>query len=78
LKTKLRKEFKIKYLGQLRYFFGIEVARGAEEIVLSQRKYVLDFLSETCMLGCKSTISPVDVKAKMSADTREHVDREKY
>jgi hypothetical protein len=53
------------------------VARGAERIVLSQRKYVLDLLSETNMLGCKS-VSPIDVKTKISADAREQIDHERY
>jgi Reverse transcriptase (RNA-dependent DNA polymerase) len=36
LKKKLGKEFEVKDLGQLRYFFGIEIARGAEGIILSR------------------------------------------
>jgi Reverse transcriptase (RNA-dependent DNA polymerase) len=47
LKVKLGKEFEVKDLRQLKYFLGIKVARRAEGIVLLQRKYVLDFLSET-------------------------------
>jgi Reverse transcriptase (RNA-dependent DNA polymerase) len=35
LKAKLGKEFEVNDLGQLRYFLGIEIARGAEGIVLS-------------------------------------------
>jgi Reverse transcriptase (RNA-dependent DNA polymerase) len=53
LKMRLGKEFEVKDLGHLRYFLGIEVARGPKGIVLSQRKYVLDLLKEICMLGCK-------------------------
>jgi Reverse transcriptase (RNA-dependent DNA polymerase) len=49
LKAKLGKEFKVKNLGQLRYFFEIEVACEAEKIILFQRKCVLDLLSETSM-----------------------------
>ena len=37
----------------LRYFLGIEVIRSKHEIFLSQRKYVLDLLSETGKLGVK-------------------------
>jgi Reverse transcriptase (RNA-dependent DNA polymerase) len=74
LKIRLGKKFDVKDPRQLRYFLGIEMARGGEGIVLSQRKYVLDLLGETGMLGCKPTTSPIDVKAKMSADAREHVD----
>jgi Reverse transcriptase (RNA-dependent DNA polymerase) len=78
LKIRLGKKFDVKDPRQLRYFLGIEMARGGEGIVLSQRKYVLDLLGETGMLGCKPTTSPIDVKAKMSADAREHVDCERY
>ena len=45
LKNRLRKEFEVKDLGQLKYFLGIEIARSSRGIVLSQRKYVLDLLS---------------------------------
>jgi Reverse transcriptase (RNA-dependent DNA polymerase) len=78
LKSILEKEFEEKDLGQLRYFFRIEVARGAEGIILSQRKYVLDLLNETCMLGCKPAVSPIYVKAKMRAYAGERVDCERY
>jgi hypothetical protein len=54
------------------------VARRAEGIVLSQRKYVLDLFSETDMLGRKLIISSINVKAKMSVDVREQINRERY
>ena len=47
LKGNLSREFEVKDLGQLKYFLGIEIARNPKGIVLSQRKYVLDLLSET-------------------------------
>jgi Reverse transcriptase (RNA-dependent DNA polymerase) len=78
LKRKLGKEFEVKDLGQLRYFLGIEIARGAERIVLSQRKYVLDLLAETGMLGCRLAVAPIDQKLKLSAEAGEPVDRERY
>jgi Reverse transcriptase (RNA-dependent DNA polymerase) len=74
----LGKEFEVKDLGQLRYFLGIEIARGAEGIVLSQRKYVLDLLTETGMLGCRPAVTPIDQKFKLSAEAGEPVDRERY
>jgi hypothetical protein len=63
---------------QFRYFFKIEMACGAEGIVLSQRKYVLDLLSETCMLGCKPAVSPIYVEVKMSADAGEQLNYESF
>lgn len=47
LKQRLAKEIKIKDMVFLTYFLGIEVACGAEMMVLSQRKYELDLLTET-------------------------------
>ncbi|KAL0560267.1 hypothetical protein IC582_000667 [Cucumis melo] len=44
-------EFEIKDLGNVKYFLGIKVARSKEGISISQRKYTLDLLSETGMLG---------------------------
>jgi hypothetical protein len=78
LKVRLGKEFEVKDLGLLRYFLGIEVARGAEGIVLSQRKYALDLLTETGMLGCRPAVTPIDQRHKLSADAGEPIDRERY
>ena len=47
LKERLAKEFEIKDLGVLKYFLGIEVAYSKVGIFLSQRKYMLDLLTET-------------------------------
>jgi hypothetical protein len=49
----------------------MEIARGTEDIVLSQRKYVLDLLTESSMLGCRPAVSPIDVKAKVIIDAGE-------
>ena len=47
LKEFLQKKFNTKDLRPLKYFLGIEIARSSHDIDLSQRKYVLDLLSET-------------------------------
>ena len=46
-------EFKMKDLGNLKYFLGIEVLKSRGEIFINQKKYVLDFLAEMGMLDCK-------------------------
>ena len=59
LKEKLFQEFKMKDLGRLKYFLGIEVLRSNKGIFISQRKYVLDLLAETGMLDCKPIETPI-------------------
>ena len=44
------------------------MVRSKNDIFLSQRKYILDLLSEAGMLGCKSIDSPMDVNTKLLPD----------
>ncbi|KAL6326183.1 hypothetical protein AAG906_001058 [Vitis piasezkii] len=66
LKEKLALEFKMKDLGSLDYFLKMEVARSREGISISQRKYVLDLLKETSMIGCKPANTPMHPNTKLS------------
>jgi Reverse transcriptase (RNA-dependent DNA polymerase) len=78
LKVRLRKEFEMKDLGHLKYFLGIEVTRGSKEIILSQRKYVLDLLKEMSMLDYKPATTLIDQKSKLSAEAGEPIDDEMF
>ena len=69
LKGYLSSEFEIKDLGPLKYFLGIEVARSRHGIFISQRKYVLDLLKETGMLGSRACDTPIDSNQKLSDDS---------
>ena len=59
-KNFLAKHFKLKDMGKLKYFLGIEVARSKQGIVLCQRKYALEILEDTGFLGAKSSRFPVE------------------
>ena len=66
LQVQLSSEFEMKDLGSLKYFLGIEVARGKNCIVLSQRKYVLDLLTKTGMLDCKPADTPIEQNQRLA------------
>ena len=78
MKERLGKAFEVKDLGQLRYFLGIEIAQSSKGIILSQRKYTLDLLTETGMLGCRSVATPIDKNQKLCAESGDPVDKGTY
>ena len=79
LKHYLSKEFEIKDLGNLKYFLGMEIARSKHGIFVSQRKYVLDLLTETGMLGCKPASTPMDSNKKVGSRlNKKPVDKGRY
>ena len=79
LKNFLAQQFEIKELGTLKYFPGMEVARSKKEIVISQRKYVLDLLKETGLLGCKPATTPIDPNHKLRKDEKDvPIDKTRY
>lgn len=60
-------------LGQLKYFLGVEVTRSKKGIFSSQRKYVLDLLTETGKLGakpCNIPVVPSVYRFKVSWETK--------
>ncbi|XP_057749111.1 retrovirus-related Pol polyprotein from transposon RE1 isoform X1 [Arachis stenosperma] len=79
LKEKLAKAFEIKELGSLKYFLGIEFARSKEGIFMNQRKYILDLLKETGLLGCKAAETPIEPNLKLKPAEPENVmDKGRY
>ncbi|KAL0545231.1 hypothetical protein IC582_020381 [Cucumis melo] len=66
LKQRMGNEFEIKDLGNLKYFLGMEVTRSKEGIFVSQRKYTLDLLIETGMLGCHLADTPIKFNCKLN------------
>lgn len=69
----------MKDLGDLKYFLGLEVARGPQGIYLCQRKYTLEIITECGLLGSKPAGSPMDQNHKLAkTDGLLLADREQY
>lgn len=64
--AQLKQCFKLRDLGSLKYFLGLEVARSTDGISICQRKYALDLLASTGMTGCKPSSVPMVPNLKMS------------
>nr|GEX62186.1 ribonuclease H-like domain-containing protein [Tanacetum cinerariifolium] len=58
-KSFLNKKFKIKDLGELKYFLGIEVLKTKLGLCLNQIKYCLELLHEFGLLACRPVLTPL-------------------
>ena len=78
LKSSLHGQFHTKDLGMLKYFLGVEVMRKKCGIFLSQRKYVLDLLSETRKLAIKPCQSPMTQSLHLTREGELFEDPKRY
>ena len=78
LKSFLHGQFHTKDLGMLKYFLGGKVMRSKRRIFLSQKKYVLDLLSETEKLVVKPCHSPIAQRLHLTREGEMFEDPERY
>lgn len=58
VKSHLTLHFKIKDLGALKYFLGLDAARFTKGIHLNQRKYTLDIINDVGFSSAKPSVIP--------------------
>jgi hypothetical protein len=68
-KRKLAAEFKMKDLGIIHYFLGLEAWQRQNEIFINQGKYVVDIMKRFDMMDCKAILMPMVTKLKLLSDT---------
>lgn len=56
----LEEHFKLKILGDLKYFLGLEIAKSPRDIHLCQRKCALQLLSDIGFIAAKPLPVPMD------------------
>ena len=64
-KRKLTAEFKMKELGLMHYFLGLEVWQRKNEILLNHIKYVVEILKRFEKLDCKVMAIPMESNMKL-------------
>ncbi|GJW75967.1 retrotransposon protein, putative, ty1-copia subclass [Tanacetum coccineum] len=60
--------FALKDLGPLNYFFGIEIVPHVSDILLSQKKYILELLQSAGLSNCNPMSSSMVTSSSLSLD----------
>ncbi|GJS53878.1 retrovirus-related pol polyprotein from transposon TNT 1-94 [Tanacetum coccineum] len=60
--------FALKDLGPLNYFLGIEIVPHVSDILLSQKKYILELLQRVGLFNCNLVSSPMVTSSSLSLD----------
>ncbi|KAA3473050.1 Reverse transcriptase, RNA-dependent DNA polymerase [Gossypium australe] len=55
----LQNKFALKDMGRLNFFLGIVVQHTPQGLLLSQKKYIMEILHKTGMIGASSTPTPM-------------------
>lgn len=66
-KRYLSQSFKMKDLGELKYFLGIEFVKFDKGILMHQRKYSLKLISEVGVSAAKPFVTPIDTNVKLTS-----------
>ncbi|XP_070003182.1 uncharacterized mitochondrial protein AtMg00810-like [Nicotiana sylvestris] len=65
-KVSLQQAFKIKDLGDLKFFLGMEYSRSNKGILINQRKYALELKSNLGLGEAKPSWTPLEANIKLT------------
>ena len=68
MKRKLATEFKMKDLGMMHYFLGMEVWKNVDGISLGKGKYAIEILKRFWMMDYKAMTTPMASNLKLLSD----------
>jgi len=77
VKGKLKNKFKMKELGQLSHFIGIDFTHTVETVKMNQSRYIGKILERFGMSECKSRATPSEVKCDLTPEG-DQTDQRKY
>lgn len=66
-KALLNHHYKIKDLGEIKYFLGLEIARSNKGISVCQRKFCLDLISDLGLTGLKPASTPLEANHRLTS-----------
>lgn len=78
LKQLLNNEFKLKDLGSLGYFLGLEIAKATEGMFVYQRNYTLKLIEDVGMLGAKPKTTPMEPMVNLCVNGDDYYDPSQY
>lgn len=78
VKKMLNEKFKMKDLGRLKNFLGIDFDQTENLVKMSQKKYVTKILKRFGMEDCKPRETPCESKLEYSNDAEKMEDPRKY
>ena len=67
VKACLHRQFKLKDLGELKFFLGIEVLRSSKGIIFYQRKYILELIADAGLIGAKPASTPMKSNLRLTS-----------
>ncbi|XP_070015145.1 uncharacterized mitochondrial protein AtMg00810-like [Nicotiana sylvestris] len=68
LKEVFHETFRIKDLGRLHYFLGLEILYKGYRVLITQRKFTQELFKEFDCIGCTTMTSPLNPTVKLKAD----------